>query len=123
MVCMVPESLLSFDARPERFIGLATPQCALLQASRALQRMNIDPAILQKLTNRRLFTARDLLITTHLELVETLDIPFLAAEELLLYVCNQISPASSTVRSPCPTTSSLHLPQLSSTSYQSVAST
>ncbi|KAA6429298.1 MAG: DNA repair RAD51 protein 2-like [Trebouxia sp. A1-2] len=59
--------------------------------------MNIDPIILQKLTNRRLFTARDILIATHLELVEALDIPFQAAEELLLYVCNQIAPASTTV--------------------------
>lgn len=79
-------------------------QCVLLQASRALQRMNIDPIILQKLTNRRLFTARDILIATHLELVEALDIPFQAAEELLLYVCNQIAPASTTVRTPRPTT-------------------
>ncbi|DBB05144.1 TPA: hypothetical protein ACH3X3_010395 [Trebouxia sp. C0006] len=66
-------------------------------ASRALQRMNIDPTILQKLTNRRLFTARDLLIATHLELVEALDITFQAAEELVLCVCNQIAPISSTV--------------------------
>ncbi len=107
MVCMVPASLLSSDAKPNRFVGLAIPHCVLLQASRALQRMNIDSAILQKLTNRRLFTARDLLIATHLELVEALDIPFQVAEELLLYVCNQIAPASSTVRIPRPTTSKL----------------
>jgi tartrate dehydratase beta subunit/fumarate hydratase class I family protein len=101
---MLPGNLLSSEAKPKRFVGLAISQCVLLQASRALQRMSIDPTILQKLTNRRLFTARDLLIATHLELVEALDIPFQAAEELLLYVCNQIAPASSTVRTPRPTT-------------------
>lgn len=106
MVRMVPGSLPSSDAKPKRFVGLAIPQYVLVQASRALQRMNIDPTILQKLTNRRLFTARDLLIATHLELVEALDITFQAAEELVLCVCNQIAPISSTVRSPRPTTSS-----------------
>ncbi len=108
MVRMVPGSLPSSDAKPKRFVGLAIPQCVCfcMQASRALQRMNIDPTILQKLTNRRLFTARDLLIATHLELVEALDITFQAAEELVLCVCNQIAPISSTVRSPRPTTSS-----------------
>lgn len=104
MVCMLPGNLLSSEAKLKRFVGLAISQCVLLQASRALQRISIDPTILQKLTNRRLFTARDLLIATHLELVEALDIPFQAAEELLLYVCNQIAPASSTVRTPRPTT-------------------
>ena len=112
MVCMVPGSLLSSDAKPKRFVGLAIPQYVLVQASRALQRMNIDPTILQKLTNRRLFTAKDLLIATHLELVEALDIPFQAAEELLLYVCNQIAPASSTVRTRRLKTSKLNLTQL-----------
>ncbi len=123
MVCVMLGSLLSSDVKPKLFVGLAIPQSVLLQASRALQRMNIDSTILQKLTNRRLFTARDLLIATHLELVEALDIPFQAAEELLLYVCNQIAPASSTVRTPRPTTSNANLTQLSSTSHENVAST
>ena len=60
--------------------------------------MSIDPVVVQRLASRRLFTARDLLIATQLELVELLDIPFEAAEELVLHVCSQIAPSSSTVR-------------------------
>ena len=59
--------------------------------------MNLDPAILRKLVNRRLFTAKDLLLATHLELVEGLDISSEAVEELLLIVSSAIAPRVSTV--------------------------
>ena len=69
----------------------------IVQATRALQRMSIDPAVLQRLANKRLFTAKDLLIATQLELVEALDIPFRAVEELVLHVSTHIAPQTSTV--------------------------
>lgn len=60
--------------------------------------MSLHPAILRKLVNRRLFTAKDLLLATHLELVEGLDISSEAVEELVLTVSNAIAPRASTVR-------------------------
>ena len=60
--------------------------------------MNLDPGILRKLVNRRLFTAKDLLLATHLELVEGLDISSEAVEDLVLTVSNAIAPRVSTVK-------------------------
>ena len=68
-----------------------------MQAAKALQRMNLDPGILRKLVNRRLFTAKDLLLATHLELVEGLDISSEAVADLVLTVSNAIAPRVSTV--------------------------
>lgn len=59
--------------------------------------MNLDPVILRKLVNRRLFTAKDLLLATHLELVEGLDISSEAVGDLLLIVSNATAPRVSTV--------------------------
>lgn len=59
--------------------------------------MNLDPAILRKLVNRRLFTAKDLLLATHLELVEGLDISAEAVSSLILLVSNAAAPCASTV--------------------------
>lgn len=59
--------------------------------------MNIDLAILRKLVNRRLYTAKDLLLATHLELVEGLDISSEAVENLVLTVSNATAPRVSTV--------------------------
>lgn len=59
--------------------------------------MNLDPVILRKLVNRRLFTAKDLLLATHLELVEGLDISLEAVGDLLLIVSNATAPRVSTV--------------------------
>lgn len=59
--------------------------------------MNLDSGILRKLVNRRLFTAKDLLLATHLELVEGLDISSEAVEDLVLSVSNAIAPRVSTV--------------------------
>ena len=59
--------------------------------------MNLDPAILRKLVNRRLYTAKDLLLATHLELVEGLDISSGAVENLVLTVSNATAPRVSTV--------------------------
>lgn len=63
--------------------------------------MGLEPVTLQKLVNKRFFTAKDLVIATHSELVETLDISFQAAEELVLQVCSQIAPNPLTVRMNC----------------------
>ncbi len=38
-----------------------------------------------------------MLIATHMELVEALDLPFDAAEQLVLHVCSQIAPSALTV--------------------------
>ena len=59
--------------------------------------MNLDPVILHKLLSKRLFTAKDLLVATQLELVEALDISFEAAEHLVLVVSECIAPRASTV--------------------------
>ena len=59
--------------------------------------MNLDPMVLHKLVNRRLFTARDLLTATQLELVEALDLPFETVESLVIFVSNAIAPSASTV--------------------------
>ena len=59
--------------------------------------MNLDPVILHKLVNRRLFTAKDLLVATHLELVEALDNSYENVENLILFVSNAIAPRVSTV--------------------------
>lgn len=68
-----------------------------MQAAKTLQRMNLDPDILRKLLNRRLFSAKDLLLATHLELVEGLDISSEAVSNLFLIVSNAVAPCSSTV--------------------------
>ena len=59
--------------------------------------MTLDPVILHKLVNRRLFTAKDLLVATQLELVEALDISFEAAKHLVLIVSEAMAPRASTV--------------------------
>ena len=71
--------------------------CVRVQAARALQRMGIDPVVLQKLVNKRVSTAKDLLSATQLELVEGLDLPFEAVEQLICHVCRHVAPSPSTV--------------------------
>ncbi|KAL3147194.1 DNA repair protein RAD51 [Trebouxia sp. C0010 RCD-2024] len=66
-------------------------------AAKTLQRMNLDPSILRKLVNRRLFTAKDLLLATHLELAEGLDISSEAVSSLILIVSHAAAPRASTV--------------------------
>lgn len=63
--------------------------------------MGLEPVTLQKLVNKRFFTAKDLVIATHSELVETLDISFQVAEEVVLQVCSQIAPNPLTVSMDC----------------------
>ena len=59
--------------------------------------MNIDPTVLQRLVNRRVLTAKDLLTATQLELVEALDLPFETIQQLVLHVCGHIAPIALTV--------------------------
>ena len=59
--------------------------------------MNLDPTLLRKLVSRRLFTAKDVLLATHLELVEGLDISSEDVSSLVLIVSNAVAPCASTV--------------------------
>ena len=84
-------------SRGPRVCTVVTVVCVRIQAARALQRMSIEPGVLQKLVNKRVSTARDLLSATQLELVEGLDLSFEAVEQLIFHVCQHVAPSPSTV--------------------------
>ncbi|KAK9807879.1 hypothetical protein WJX72_011994 [[Myrmecia] bisecta] len=66
-------------------------------AARALQRMQLQPAVLQRLSERNITTARDLLLSTHIDLVEVLDLNPDEVERLVQHVSSTIIPQPVTV--------------------------
>lgn len=59
--------------------------------------MNLDPCVAQRLKNKRFLTAKDVLTTTQLELVEALDLSYDQVDQLLLQVSTQVAPQPATV--------------------------
>ena len=61
--------------------------------------MNLDPIVAQKLANKRLSTAKDVLIATEFELAEALDLSYQCVEQLTLHVSSCVAPRPTTVSS------------------------
>jgi hypothetical protein len=70
------------------------------QAARQLQRVGLPPDLLQRLHEKNFVSARDLYDRTLVDLVEVLDLPLQAVEQILRDVAAKIVPAPVTVRAP-----------------------
>ena len=78
----------------------------VLQASRQLQRLNIEPELQHKLRHKGLTVAKDVLLLSSFELVELLDISHVEAKSILSAISSAVVPQPGQVASHTDTQSS-----------------